>query len=64
MNDHIHKWRLSNEKMTVLVKTKNGIITEAAPIIRVFVGQPLDNLAVWMDKMGSTTVLPLENRIC
>lgn len=64
MNDHIHKWRLSNEKMTVLVKTKNGIITEAAPIVRVFVGQPLDNLAVWMDKMGSTTVLPLETRIC
>jgi hypothetical protein len=50
--------------MTVLVKTKNGIITEAAPIVRVFVGQPLDNLAVWMDKMGSTTVLPLEMYIC
>jgi hypothetical protein len=64
MNDHIHKWRLSNEKMTVLVKTKNGIITEAAPIVRVFIGQPLDNLAVWMDKMGSTTILPLETRIC
>lgn len=56
----IRKWRLSNEKMTVLVKTKNGIITEAAPIVRVFIGQPLDNLAIWMDKMGSTTVLPLK----
>ncbi len=64
MTDHLHKWRLSNEKMTVLVQTKNGIITNAAPIVQVFLGQPLDNLAVWMNKMGSTTIHPLESQVC
>ncbi|MFA5344743.1 MAG: hypothetical protein WC315_00490 [Candidatus Omnitrophota bacterium] len=64
MTEHINKWQVSNEKMTVLVQTRNGIITNAAPVVQIFIGQPLDNLAVWMSKMGSTTITPLEGHIC
>lgn len=49
MPDH---W-LSTERMTVAVTTDDqGRITEAAPIVRKFVGQPLDNLIRWMEKQG------------
>lgn len=41
---------LSNKRMTVLAKTENGIIVFAAPIIRVFVGQPIVNLVLWMKR--------------
>ncbi len=64
MTDHISKWRLSNEKMTIFAQTVNGIILEVAPIANKFIGQPLDNLATWMEKMGSTTVTPLESHRC
>lgn len=45
--------------MTVKVKVRNGKIIEAAPIVQVFVGQPLDNLASWMRKFGETDILLL-----
>jgi len=49
-------YRVSNEKLSVLVKIRNGKIIDAAPVVQVFIGQPLDNLAAWMRKMGETTV--------
>lgn len=46
-------WWLSNHKMTVMIKTnQNRQIIEAAPIVKKFIGQPLSNLAYWMDKIG------------
>lgn len=41
---------LSTTKMTVGVEVSNGIITQAAPIVRKFVGQPIDNLRRWMKR--------------
>lgn len=49
MPDH---W-LSNERMTVAVVTDDqGRITDAAPVVRKFVGQHLDDLRAWMTKHG------------
>lgn len=53
------KWWLSNKKMTVKVVTQNLIIIDAAPIVRCFIGQPLQNLIRWMKKMGETEVVNL-----
>ena len=42
----------SNRRMTVSVDVDaDKIITDAAPIARKFVGQPLRNLAIWMGQM-------------
>ena len=46
-----HVW-LSSKKMTVLVDVQDGLITEAAPVTRKFIGQPLQNLIRWMRKQG------------
>jgi hypothetical protein len=50
-------WWLSSNRMTVVVMTVeysggHEIITEAAPIVNKFVGQPLGNLERWMRKQG------------
>lgn len=40
-------------KFTVLVKVDlNGKITYAAPIVKKFIGQPVDNLRKWMKGLG------------
>ena len=40
---------LSTERMTVVVDADaRGVIVWAPPIVRRFVGQPLDNLIGWM----------------
>jgi hypothetical protein len=49
-------YQLSNEKLTVKVVVRNGKIKDAAPVIKCFIGQPLDNLAAWMRKIGPTDV--------
>ena len=38
---------------------RNGKIIDAAPVVRIFIGQPLDNLAAWMRKLGPTEVVLL-----
>ena len=38
--------------MTVLVIEKDGVIINAAPIVRKFVGQPISNLERWMTSFG------------
>ena len=48
--------RLSNEKFTVLVSERNGKIIDAAPLVRKFVGQPLQNLISWMNGIAPTDV--------
>jgi|WetSurMetagenome_2_1015567.scaffolds.fasta_scaffold02484_24 hypothetical protein len=60
MLNHLHVWQISNEKFTFKVYTLNGIITDAAPIAKRFIGQPLDNLANWLNKFSPITVHPLE----
>lgn len=61
MHNHECHFQLSNSKMTIKVHVKNGIIMTAAPIVSCFIGQPLDNLAAWMRKMGPTDVTGLES---
>lgn len=46
-------WWLSSSRMTVGVQVIDGIITDGAPIIQRFVGQPLGNLIGWMKKQGN-----------
>lgn len=42
---------MSNDKMTVkAVSDDSGIITDAAPVVRKFIGQPLRNLSAWMNR--------------
>ena len=44
---------VSTQRFTVLVETDEaGVIREAAPLVRVFVGQPLDNLLRWAKRFG------------
>lgn len=44
---------LSCKKFTVQVEVDdNGIITEGAPIVKKFVGQPIVNLTRWMNDLG------------
>jgi hypothetical protein len=50
-------YRLSNDKLTVQAVIRNGKIIDADPVIRIFIGQPLDNLATWMRKLGPTELM-------
>ena len=45
-------WWLSSRAMTVAVQTRNGIITEAPPIARRFIGRPAGALESWMRRQG------------
>ena len=48
-----HEYWLSSPKMTVGVTTdERGIIIAAAPILRTFVGQPIEHLRRWMQGHG------------
>lgn len=54
-NDMKCYW-LSSKKMTVLVDVQDGRITEAAPVVRKFIGQPLQNLIRWMRRQGGLRI--------
>jgi hypothetical protein len=49
-------WWLSSLRMTVGVITDDDIIIESAPIVKVFIGQPISNLESWMKKQGDLIV--------
>ena len=52
---------LSTPKMTVRVRTdRNGVIVDAAPVVRKFVGQSLGRLVGWLRKQGPVRIVPLE----
>lgn len=44
------------DRFTVLVRAEEGRITEAAPIVRRFVGQPMNNLLNWARGLGGLRV--------
>jgi hypothetical protein len=48
----VENWQLSSRRMTVFVATENKVITDAAPVVRKFVGQPIDNLELWLSRQG------------
>jgi len=44
---------ISCRRFTVAVRTdERGVIVWAAPIVRVFIGQPLENLLGWARRQG------------
>jgi hypothetical protein len=54
-------WWVSCAEFTVRVVTdEQDVITEAAPIVRRFVGQPFENLKRWAASLGGLRVDPLE----
>lgn len=53
-------WWVSCKKMTILVVSKDGIITGGAPIINKFIGQPLRNLKKWLEPMGDLKIEKVE----
>lgn len=48
-------WYVSNEQITCLVGLRDGVIVEAPPILRKFIGQPPKNLGNWFRKQGAPT---------
>jgi hypothetical protein len=47
----MHLW-FSCKKFTVRLKVKDEVITDAAPIVRRFKGQSLQNLETWVLNKG------------
>lgn len=50
------EYYLSSKAMTVGIVTKDGLIVEAPPIAKKFIGQSLNNLIDWMAKQGDLRV--------
>lgn len=48
-------WYVSGPYFTCVVEVTDGVITEAPPILRRFVGQPAKNLGDWMRSKGEAT---------
>jgi hypothetical protein len=47
------------KKFTIFTRTEAGVIVEAAPIAKRFIGQPLHNLSRWMVKFGGYSAVRL-----
>lgn len=55
-------WQLSNERMTVEVETDaSNNVRVAAPIARKFIGQQINRLFQWMQRMGPTKVTQIQS---
>ena len=52
---------LSSLRMTVGISVVDGIIVDAAPVVRKFVGQRLRNLVGWMQQHGGFKMVELKN---
>ena len=51
MDGRYNVWWLSNDKFTVrVVVNERGTVVDAADVVWKFVGQPLRNLTVWMNR--------------
>lgn len=54
-------WRLSNEQMTIKVEVdSDNNIQSIASVAHRFVGQPLNNLARWMNNMSKIDIILLK----
>lgn len=54
------KYWLVGRKATVRVLVRNGIVVEAAPLVRVFVGQPFWKLRDWFYRRFSPVTMECE----
>lgn len=56
------KYWISSLKMTVFVEVNDqGVINNAASIVKVFVGQKLSNLVGWMNRQGGLEIKELKD---
>jgi hypothetical protein len=56
-------WWVSCNKFTVGVTTDDAkVITDAPPIVKKFIGQPLDNLLRWAKKFGGLETIGVQER--
>jgi len=53
---------VTSPRMTVWVKTRDGIIVDCAPIANKFRGQKLNNLLRWLAKFGGVEKYKLKGR--
>lgn len=53
----LRKYWVSCPRFTIQVNTVNSRIVRAAPIVRKFIGQPLDNLIRWAGRSTQVTEL-------
>lgn len=48
----MNAWWLSSRRMTISVIVKQGTVISGPPIVRKFIGRPLDNLRHWVQEQG------------
>lgn len=53
-------WWVSTPDWTVWIEVEDGKIVNAAPILRVFIGQPATNLGAWIRKQWSDELIRIE----
>ena len=56
------KYWVSCNRFTVRVTVVDGRITDAAPVLRRFIGQPFDNLLAWARRLGGMRMEVLPER--
>lgn len=56
-------WWVSTKRMTFAVEVTDGIVTQAAPIARKFIGQPSGNLGLWLKKQPGFRWAPLTKEV-
>lgn len=49
----------STRRMTFLIGSIDGVITDAAPIAARFIGQPLTNIKRWLIKMPDLKIIEI-----
>lgn len=46
------EWQFSSVRMTVWIRIVGRVVIDAAPIVRKFIGQDVENLELWMMRQG------------
>jgi hypothetical protein len=55
------EYQFSSLRMTVWLSVSDGVIQDAAPVVRKFIGQPAANLEAWMQRQGGFRKHYLQN---
>ena len=46
----MREYQIDCEKFCGYIKVENNIIIDAMPIVKIFIGQPVENLTKWVTK--------------
>jgi hypothetical protein len=55
-------YELDNPKITGTVTVRNGNIIDIDPVLRVFIGKTLNDLAKWLERHGKTTLTAVSSK--